>query len=212
MFIWDHIILCVPDHIPPATIQWSSFLTRMSATCWTWRLMRTPATLNSMHGRVSSRLSLSSSSSSPHRCFAQIHYKVDWLRNDATIFYWFDTTISCARHASSKNFTVLFLWQDDVHAGFHSNVNCWPISLIRLGSSFVIAEIMSVPNTSPICVIPLFYPSASHPHTIHNRKSLMDIMKTNFDCVICKGKAKRRKCLWSGSVPRVELLYMLDGW
>ena len=79
--------------------------------------MRTPATLNSMHGRVSSRLSLSSSSCSPHRCFAQIHYKVDWLRNDATIFYWIDTTISCARHASSKNFTVLFLWGDDVHAG-----------------------------------------------------------------------------------------------
>jgi hypothetical protein len=45
------------------------------------------------------------------------------------------------------------------------SANLWPISLVRLGSSFAINEIMSVTNSYLVSRAPLFYPSASHPHT-----------------------------------------------
>lgn len=136
--------------------------------------MRTPATLNSMHGRVSSRLSLSSSSCSPHRCFAQIHYKVDWLRSDATIFYWFDTTIATCLLEELHSPVPMARRCTCCIDSTAFNANHWPISLVRLGSSFAIDEIMSVTQilllfVCPFSSIPVRIPSpcitGNHPHT-----------------------------------------------
>lgn len=89
----------------------------------------------------------------------------------------------------------------------------WPISLVKLGSWFMVNEIISVTNTYLILNARVFYPSASHANiyiTGNNRWLL-----GRWDCIIVwvsKGKAKRRNVYGAEVCQRWTFLYMLDGW
>jgi hypothetical protein len=72
------------------------------------------------------------------------------------------------------------------------SANRWPISLVRLGSSFVINEIMSITYTSHVSMTPLLYPSASHPHTQPERR----IFKGNHPYAQRKGKKEEMFMEW----------------